>query len=52
MFYVILRQPRSDSVVGFNEDAAGVPVVYNSEEEANESMKGHTFEDSYEVIEL
>lgn len=52
MFYVILRHPKDDSVVGFVEDTDGKPVVYSSEELANESMEGHMFKNSYETIEL
>jgi len=52
MFYVILRQPNTGGVVGFAEDTDGAPVTYNSEKDANESMEGHLFKNSYEVIEL
>jgi len=52
MFYVILRNPKDGSVVGFVEDADGTPVAHKCEESANESMVGHMFKDNYETIEL
>jgi len=52
MWYVILRHPKDNSVIGFTEDADGKPVAHKTDESANESMEDHMFEKHYELIEL
>jgi len=53
MWYVILRSPKDNSVIGFLEsESDGIPIKFQTEESADEAMDGHLFADHYETIKL
>jgi len=52
MYYVIIREPEDDYVIGFMVGEHDFPIPFKTELEAQHAMKGHIAEDHMEVVEL
>lgn len=52
MWYAIMRHPATNKVMDFIVDEDEMPMEWETEEQANEALKGHAYSIWIDVIEI